>query len=84
MQLRDKLDLSFIRSVRSTIIKVVLTVIKMAVVIVVFWLLFYVSKMLSVFRPFGYIPDTVVNVIFTLIQLMSVITCTVGLTKTLV
>ncbi len=83
MQLRDKLDLSFIRSVRSTIIKVVLTVIKMAVVIVVFWLLFYVSKMLSVFRPFGYIPDTVVNVIFTLIQLMSVITCTVGLTKTL-
>ncbi len=83
MQLRDKLDLSFIRSVRSTIIKVMLAIIKLAVVIVVFWGLFTVCKMLSVFRPFGYIPDTVVNVLFTLIQLMSIITCTVGLTKTL-
>lgn len=83
MQLRDKLDLSFIRSVRSTIIKVMLTIIKLAVTIVVFYALFAVCKLLSVFRPFGYIPDTVINVIFTLIQLMSIITCTVGLTKTL-
>lgn len=83
MQLRDKLDMSFIRSVRSTLIKAVLATIKIAVVIVVFWALFYVCKLFSVFRPFGYIPDTVVNVIFSLIQLMSIITCTVGLTKTL-
>ena len=83
MQLRDKLDLSFVRSVRSTIIKVVLSILKLAVVIAIFYLLFMVCNMLSVFRPAGYIPDTVVNVVFTLIQLMSIITCTVGLTQTL-
>lgn len=83
MQLRDKLDLSFIRSFRSTIIKVVLAIVKLAIAIIAFYAVFYISKLLSLFRPFGYVPDTVVNVIFTLIQLMSIITCTVGLTKTL-
>ena len=83
MQLRDKLDLSFVRSVRSTIIKVALAIIKMVVAVAIFYVLFMVCNMLSVFRPTGYIPDTVVNILFTLIQLMSIITCTVGLTQTL-
>ena len=83
MQLRDKLDLSFVRSVRSTIIKVVLSIIKIVVAVAIFYVLFMVCNMLSIFRPAGYIPDSVVNVLFTLIQLMSIITCTVGLTQTL-
>ena len=83
MQLKDKLDLSFVRSVRSTVIKATLSVLKLAVAVVAFYLVFFVSKLLSVFRPFGYVPDTVVNLIFSLIQLMSVVTCTVGLAKTL-
>lgn len=83
MQLRDKLDLSFVRSARSTIIKVGLAIIKLAAIVAIFYVLFLVCNMLSVFRPSGYIPDTVVNVMFTLIQLMSIITCTVGLTQAL-
>ena len=83
MQLRDKLDLSFIRSVRSTIFKVVLSIVKLVVVTAVFFLLFFVCNLLSVFYPSSYIPDTVVNVIFTLIQVMSIVTCTLGLTRTL-
>ena len=83
MQLRDKLDLSFVRSIRSTIIKVGLAIIKLVAIVALFYVLFMVCNMLSVFRPTGYIPDTVVNVLFTLIQMMSIITCTVGLTQTL-
>ncbi|MCH5152663.1 MAG: hypothetical protein J1F68_01710 [Clostridiales bacterium] len=83
MQLRDKLDLSFVRSARSTIIKVGLAIIKLAVVVAIFYLLFMVCNMLSIFYPSSFIPDTVVNVLFTLIQVMSIITCTVGLTQTL-
>ena len=83
MQLKDKLDLSFVKSARSTIIKVVLSIVKLAAAVAIFYLLFFVCNLLSVFRPTGYIPDTVVNVVFTLIQLMSIITCTVGLTQTL-
>ena len=83
MQLRDKLDLSFVRSVRATIIKVVLAIIKLIAVVAVFYLLFFVCNLLSVFRPAGYIPDKVVGVVFTLLQVMSIVTCTVGLTQTL-
>ena len=83
MQLRDKLDLSFVRSIRATIIKAALAIIKLVVVVAVFYLLFFACNLLSVFRPTGYIPDKVVGVVFTLIQVMSVVTCTVGLTQTL-
>ena len=83
MQLKDKLDLSFAKSVRATIIKVVLSIVKLVAAVAIFYLLFFVCNVLSVFRPTGYIPDTVVNVVFTLIQLMSIVTCTVGLTQTL-
>ena len=83
MQLRDKLDLSFVRSVRATILKVVLSIIKLVAVVAVFYVLFMLCNMMSLFRPTGYIPDTVVGLVFTLIQLMSIVTCTVGLTQTL-
>jgi len=83
MQLKDKLDLSFAKSVRSLIIKIVLTILKFVVVAAIFYLLFFVCNLLSVFRPAGRIPDGMLNVIFVLIQLMSVITCTIGLVETL-
>ena len=83
MQLKDKLDLSFVRSVRSTIIKTVLAIVKLVVAVAIFYLLFFVCNILSVFRPAGLIPDSVVNILFTIIQLLSIVTCTVGLTKTL-
>lgn len=83
MQLKDKLDLSFTKSVRNLIIKIVLSVVKLVAVTAVFYLLFFVCNLLGVFRPSGYIPDTVANVLFALIQLMSIVTCTVGLTQAL-
>lgn len=83
MQLKDKLDLSFVHSARTLIIKIVLSLVKLVVAVVAFFAIFFVAKLLSVFRPFGYIPDTVVNLVFVLIQFMSIISCTVGLTKTL-
>lgn len=83
MQLKDKMDLSFIRSPRSAIIKTVLSLLKLIVATLLFWLLFFVCNILSVFYPVGFIPDKAVNVLFTLIQLMSIIVCSVGLTRAL-
>lgn len=83
MQLKDKLDFSFMQSKRSFIIKVVLGIIKFALVTAIFYLLFFVCNLLSIFRPTGIIPDTVVNVIFVIIQLLSLITCTAGLVNVL-
>lgn len=83
MQLKDKLDLAFTQSTRSFIIKVALEIVKFVVVIAAFYLLFFVCNILSVFRPAGVIPDSVVNVIFVIIQLLSLLTCTVGLVEAL-
>lgn len=83
MQLRDKLDLSFAKSIRSLIIKIALAVLKLVVITALFFGLFYFSNLLSVFSFSGVLPDTVVNLLFTAIQLMSIVTCTVGLTQAL-
>ena len=83
MQLKDKLDMSFVKSKRSLIIKIVLSVVKLVAVTAVFYLLFFVCNLLGVFYPRGYIPDTVANVLFTVMQVMSIITCTVGITQAL-
>lgn len=83
MQLKDKLDFSFLQSKRSLIIKTVTTIIKFVAVTGIFYLLFYICNLLSIFRPAGIIPDTVINVIFVLIQLLSLLTCTAGLVNAL-
>ena len=83
MQLRDKLDFSFVKSVKSTVIKIVFSILKLVVSVAIFYLIYFVCNLLSVFRPSGVIPDKLVNVLFTLIQLMSIVTCTIGLTQAL-
>lgn len=83
MQLKDKLDFSFLQTKRSAIIKTVTTILKFVIVTGVFYLGFFVCNLLSIFRPAGIIPDTVVNVIFVIIQLLSLITCTAGLVNAL-
>lgn len=83
MQLKDKLDLSFTKSKRGWIFKIVLSVLKLVAITAIFYLVYFVCNLLSVFRPAGVIPDTVVGLLFTFIQLLSIVTCTVGLTQAL-
>lgn len=83
MQLKDKLDLSFVKSKRSLLFKSVLSVVKLVAVTAIFYLLFVVCNLLGVFYPTGCIPDTVANVLFTVMQIMSIITCIVGITQAL-
>lgn len=83
MQLRDKLDLSYLRSVRSLIIKIALFILQIAAITAVFFVLFYLSIRLRVFSLAGSLPDKVLTVLFTVMQLLSIVSCTVGLTHTL-
>lgn len=83
MQLQDKMDLSFLKNKRSLILTTVLAILKPVVVTVVFFLLFLLSVKLSVFSFSGVLPDTVVNVIFTVMQLMAIVTCSIGLAEAL-
>ncbi len=83
MQLADKLDFSFLKKFRSAIFTIILSLVKFVVVTVAFYLLFMICSLLGVFGLGKEIPDTVIAVIFTVIQLLSLITCTVGLTDSL-
>ena len=83
MQLADKIDFSWTKDTRSTIVKVVLAILKFVLVTALFYVLFMVCSLLGVFGLSKNIPDTVLAVIFTVIQLLSVIACMSGLTNAL-
>lgn len=83
MQLRSVIDLSFLRSKRAFILKAGLALVMFAAITAAFYGVFYVSVILSVFSFSGGLPDTVLTVLFTLIQFMSIFSCTTGLSKTL-
>lgn len=83
MQLKDKADLGFVRSRRSLIIKSTLAVVKFVASTAIFFALFYLCVRLSVFSFSTVLPDTVINVLFTVFIVMSIISGTVGLTNSL-
>ncbi len=83
MQLRSAIDFSFLKSKRAFILKVGLALVAFAAITAAFYAVFYICVLLSVFSFGGGIPETVVTVLFTLIQLMSIFSCMTGLSKTL-
>lgn len=83
MQLKDKMDLSFLRSKRRLIFKLVLSVLLVAAVTGVIYVLFSVAVMMRVFSFWAELPVTVVGVIFIAMFLLSVLSATAGLTDAL-
>ena len=84
MQLKDKLDLSFLKSRRSAILKIGLSLLKFAVVTILFYLLFYICSILHIFSWTGNIPDTVIGVLFCVVEILAIVSCTVGDRKSVV
>ncbi len=83
MQLKSMMDLSFLRSKRAFIFKAGLSIVLFAAVTAAFFAVFKICIMLSVFSFSSGLPATVVTVLFTFIQLMSIFSCMTGLSKTL-
>ena len=82
MQLKDRIDLSFAKNVKKLIIKIVLSVLKFsAVAAVSFFVIFACNRFLGLFWP-DEVPSVMVFVI-TFFFVLSVISCTSGLVKTM-
>ena len=82
MQLRDKIDLSFVKDKKNLIRKIVFSVLKFVIItVVVFALVLVCSKLLVLFWA-DEIPSVMVFTL-TLFFLLSVISCTAGLVKTM-
>ena len=83
MQLKEKMDLGYLRSPRKLLFKAIWLIVEFAAITAVIGIAFYFIKMLGLFSLVHDIPVSVISVIFGLLLLLSIITDTVGLMKSL-
>ena len=83
MQLKDRINLSFLKSVKQTIFKVVLSLLKFVLITVVIYFGFYILSYLRLVSLLPGVPENLFEVIFTCLMLLSIIVCSFGLVKTL-
>lgn len=81
MQLKDKVDFSFTKSVKKTIFKVVLTLLKFVLVTALIFAGFYVVSFLRLVSLLPGIPQNFFTIIFTLMYILSMIVCIFGMMK---
>jgi len=83
MQLKDKIDFSFLKSKGKTIAKIIFTILGFAAVVAVCYFLFYLATTLSLFDILPIVPPYVMVVIYSAMFILSCISCSFGLMKTL-
>lgn len=83
MQLKDKMDLSFTKSARSTLFTVVAKIGQFVLSGAAFFLFFYLASLLQLFSYTGVVPTSLMTAMFTLIFVLAVVSCTAGLTDAL-
>ncbi len=83
MQIKEKMDVSYLRSVKKTIFHVVYTVLEFAVITAICFVLLWAAKLLGVFSLVHDIPVSVMVVVFTFMFTLSVVFTTIGLVQSL-
>ncbi len=83
MQLKEKIDLSYVGNFRKTLFKIIYFLLEFAAVTAVCFLLFYFAKLFGVFSLVNDVPVSVVTVVFTFMFLLSVGSSTISLVKAL-
>jgi len=83
MQLKDKFDFNYKASFKATLFKIVFALIKFILITAIIYIAFSLLSTLRLIDLNQGIPDKFLGVIFTIMILLSVLTCTIGLTKSL-
>ena len=83
MQLKEKMDLGYLRSKRKLVFKLAWLFIEFAAITAVIAVIFYFVKLLGLFSLVHDIPVSVVSLVFGVMLLLSLITDTIGLMKSL-
>lgn len=83
MQLKEKLDLSFLKSKKATLFKVVFSLLGFIVITAVAYLGLWLCQRLNLFSALNHIPLSFMAFLFSIIFGLNLITCTLGLSKTL-
>lgn len=83
MQLKEKMDLGYTSSLRSLIFKIVWLLIEFVAITAVIAVIFYFIKLLGLFSLVHDIPVSVISLAFSIMLLLSLVTDTIGLVKSL-
>ncbi len=83
MQLKEKMDLSYLRSTRRLIFKIVWLLIEFAAITACITIVFNYVKTLRLLSLMPIIPVSLISVVFLLMMGLSIVTDTVGLMKAL-
>lgn len=83
MQLKDKVDFSYLKSKKSTIFKVVLSLLKFIIITAIIWVGFFLISYLKIFDINPGIPQNLMVIIFTVMYGLSILGCSFGLMKAL-
>ena len=83
MQLKEKMDLGYMRSKRKLIFKLVWLLIEFAAITAIIAVVFYFVKLLGLFSLVHDIPVSVISLAFGVMLLLSLVTDTIGLVKSL-
>ncbi len=83
MQLKEKIDLSFLKSKKQTLFKVIFSILGFAVITALAYLVLWLCQFLNLFSALNHVPLSLMSFILFIIFVLNLITCTVGLSKTL-
>ena len=83
MQLKEKLDMSYLKSFRRTLFKIVWLLIEFAAVTAICFLLLYFFKVKGVFSLINDIPVSVIAIVYGIMLTLSVLSTTIGLVNSL-
>ncbi len=83
MQLKEKMDLGYLRSPRKMLFKAIWLFVEFAAITAIISVAFYFVKLLGLFSLVHDIPVSVISIIFGVMLLLSLVTDTIGLVKSL-
>lgn len=83
MQLKEKIDLTFLKSPKQILFKVVFSIIGFVVITAVAYFLLWMCQFLGLFSALNHIPLSFMAFVLFVMFILNVFTCTVGLSKTL-
>ncbi len=83
MQIKDKIDFSYLKSPRQAIAKIVLGILKFVIITAIIYLAFYFLSFLRLTSLNAGVPTSVFSIVFAFMVILSIIVCMVGLTKSL-
>ncbi len=83
MQLRDKVDFSYLASKKKTIFKVVLTLLKFGIITAAIYLVLFILVKMNLVSLLPGIPSIFIGAVFSLMMILSIVVCTLGLMRSL-